>query len=76
LGSLTERGSGLLIMAIAWGALVIVHGWLADAYGLQLSFLLTAACELYVLFFALWGCRVSGQSLSAARPAAVSGAAE
>lgn len=57
LGPLTEEGSGLLIMAIAGGALVIVQGWLADLYGLQLSFLLTAACELYVLFYALWGCR-------------------
>lgn len=57
LGPLTEEGSGLLIMAIAGGALVIVQGWLADLYGLQLSFLLTAACELYVLFYALWGCK-------------------
>ena len=55
LGPLTEEGSGLLIMAIAGGALVIVQGWLADHYGLQASFLLTAACELYVLFYALWG---------------------
>jgi FHS family L-fucose permease-like MFS transporter len=57
LGPLTEEGSGLLIMAIAGGALVIVQGWLADAYGLQISFLLTAVCELYVLFYALWGCK-------------------
>ncbi|HEV8456850.1 MAG TPA: sugar MFS transporter [Methylomirabilota bacterium] len=57
LGPLTEEGSGLLIMAIAGGALVVVQGWLADRYGLQLSFLLTAACELYVLFYALWGSR-------------------
>lgn len=55
LGPLTEEGSGLLIMAIAGGALVIVQGRLADDYGLQWSFLLTAACELYVLFYALWG---------------------
>ncbi len=55
LGPLTEEGSGLLIMAIAGGALVVVQGYLADLYGLQLSFLLTAACELYVLFYALWG---------------------
>lgn len=62
LGPLTEEGSGLLIMAIAGGALVIVQGWLADRYGLQTSFLLTAACELYVLFYALWGSKpvVSG----------------
>ena len=57
LGPLTEEGSGLLIMAIAGGALVIVQGWLADRYGLQASFLLTAACELYVLFYAVWGSR-------------------
>ncbi|MDT7527634.1 sugar MFS transporter [Sphingopyxis sp. SE2] len=55
LGPLTEEGSGLLVMAIAGGALVIVQGWIADNYGLQTSFLLTAACELYVLFYALWG---------------------
>lgn len=67
LGPLTEEGSGLLIMAIAGGALVIVQGWIADAYGLQLSFLLTAACELYVLFYALWGSRVTN-ALAAESP--------
>ncbi|KAF1685986.1 glucose/galactose MFS transporter [Pseudoxanthomonas broegbernensis] len=59
LGPLTEEGAGLLVMAIAGGALVVVQGWLADRYGLQMSFLLTAACELYVLFYALWGARPS-----------------
>ena len=59
LGPLTEEGSGLLIMAIAGGALVVVQGWLADRYGLQNSFLLTAMCELYILFYALWGSRTS-----------------
>jgi FHS family L-fucose permease-like MFS transporter len=70
LGPLTEEGSGLLIMAIAGGALVIAQGWLADHYGLQTSFFLTAACELYTLFYALWGCRVVGAEAQAAlRPA-------
>jgi len=55
LGPLTEEGSGLLIMAIAGGALVIVQGKLADHFGLQASFALPAVCELYVLFYALWG---------------------
>ena len=59
LGPLTEEGSGLLIMAIAGGALVVVQGKIADVYGLQVSFLLTAACELYVLFYALWGAKVT-----------------
>ncbi|NBC36962.1 glucose/galactose MFS transporter [Novosphingobium sp. FSY-8] len=57
LGALTEEGSGLLIMAIAGGALVAVQGYLADHYGLQASFILTAVCELYVVFYALWGSR-------------------
>lgn len=60
LGALTEEGAGLLVMAIAGGALVIAQGWLADLYGLQASFLLPAACELYVLFYALWGSKPTG----------------
>ena len=59
LGPLTEEGSGLLIMAIAGGALVVIQGTIADNFGLQWSFLLTAVCELYVLFYALWGARVT-----------------
>jgi FHS family L-fucose permease-like MFS transporter len=59
LGPLTEEGSGLLVMAIAGGALVVVQGQFADAFGLQLSFLITAACELYVLFYALWGSKAT-----------------
>jgi len=34
-----------------------VQGKIADSYGLQWSFLLTAVCELYVLFYALWGAK-------------------
>ncbi|MBP1204778.1 FHS family L-fucose permease-like MFS transporter [Duganella sp. 1411] len=59
LGPLTEEGAGLLIMAIAGGALVVVQGWLADIYGLQMSFLLTALCEMYVLFYAMWGSKAT-----------------
>ena len=57
LGPLTEEGSGLLIMAIAGGALVVAQGWIVDSYGLQISFLLPAVCEAYVLFYALYGAR-------------------
>jgi FHS family L-fucose permease-like MFS transporter len=73
LGPLTEEGSGLLIMAIAGGALVILQGYLADSFGLQMSFLLTAACELYVLFYALWGAKpvVSGKSAPSVAKAVV-----
>ena len=61
LGPLTEEGSGLLIMAIAGGALVFVQGKWADAYGLQSSFIITAVCELYILFYALWGSKPTGR---------------
>jgi len=59
LGPLTEEGSGLLIMAIAGGALSALQGVIADRFGLQLSYLLPAACYVYVLFYAVWGCRVT-----------------
>lgn len=55
LGPLTEEGSGLMIMAIAGGALVVVQGWIADAVGLQNSFWLTVVCEVFVLLYAVWG---------------------
>jgi FHS family L-fucose permease-like MFS transporter len=54
LGPLTEEGSGLLIMAIAGGALVFIQGSIADAYGLHWAFTVTALCSLYVLAYALW----------------------
>ena len=57
LGPLTQRGSGFLIMAIAGGALATLQGVLADRIGLQLSYLLPAACYVYVLFYALVGSR-------------------
>ena len=60
LGPLTEEGSGLLIMAIAGGALAELQGKLADHVGLQLSYLLPWACYLFILFYAAWGCRPTG----------------
>jgi FHS family L-fucose permease-like MFS transporter len=62
LGPLTEEGSGLLIMAIAGGALATGQGWIADHYGLQISFLLPAAAEIYILFYALWGSRTPARA--------------
>ncbi|MEO6360629.1 MAG: sugar MFS transporter [Sphingomicrobium sp.] len=57
LGPLTEEGSGLLILSIAGGALVFLNGKVADSYGINWAFLITAACEAYVLFYALWGAK-------------------
>lgn len=62
LGPLTEEGSGLLIMSIAGGALVFIQGNIADTYGIQSAFIITVICELYVLFYALWGSRPTNMS--------------
>lgn len=63
LGPLTEEGSGLLIMSIAGGALVFIQGRIADEHGLNWGFLLTALCCVYVLFYALWGAKPTGEQL-------------
>jgi len=54
LGALTGQGSGILCMAIVGGALVpFAQGFLADTVGLQMSFLVPAACYTFILFFGL-----------------------
>jgi FHS family L-fucose permease-like MFS transporter len=54
LGPLTGQGSGVLCMAIVGGAIVpFVQGFLADAMGLQWSFLVPAACYTFILYFGL-----------------------
>lgn len=52
LGRYTGQGSGILCMAIVGGAIVpFLQGALADSIGLQPSFLVPAACYLFILFF-------------------------
>lgn len=52
LGKYTGQGSGILCMAIVGGALVpFAQGALADSLGVQLSFLLPAACYAFILYF-------------------------
>jgi len=52
LGKHTGQGSGILCMAIVGGALVpFAQGALADSLGVQISFLLPAACYLFILYF-------------------------
>ncbi len=54
LGRFTGQGSGVLCMAIVGGALVpFVQGGLADAIGLQWSFIVPAACYVFILYFGL-----------------------
>jgi MFS transporter, FHS family, L-fucose permease len=52
LGPLTGQGSGILCMAIVGGALVpFAQGLMADVAGVQLSFLVPAACYVFILYF-------------------------
>jgi FHS family L-fucose permease-like MFS transporter len=52
LGRFTGEGSGILCMAIVGGAIVpFIQGALADTIGLQLSFVVPAACYTFILYF-------------------------
>ena len=52
LGKFTGQGSGILCMAIVGGAVVpFVQGMFADTIGLQPSFMVPAACYLFIMYF-------------------------
>jgi FHS family L-fucose permease-like MFS transporter len=52
LGPQTSQGSGLLVMAIAGGAVVpVIQAQAADVIGLQPSFLVPAVCYAFILYF-------------------------
>lgn len=57
LGRLTERGSALLIMGIAGGAVIpLLFGYLKKSVDFQLVFLLLMLpCYVYILYYAVWG---------------------
>src|SRR4030095_4592213 len=58
LGSLTERGSGILNMAIVGGAIMpVIQGTLADRIGIQHAFFVPVICYLYIVFYGLSGSR-------------------
>ncbi len=58
LGRLTSQGSSILVMAILGGAVVpVAQGALADTIGIHLSFLLPAACYLYIIYYGFRGHR-------------------
>lgn len=59
MGPMTNKAASLLIMAIVGGAIVpVIVGALADARGLQFSFLVPVLCYLYIVFYGLRGSRV------------------
>ena len=66
LGELTSRASGALVMAICGGAIVpLLQAELADRTSLQASFLVPAACYIYILFYGWIGWRPARSIVSA-----------
>ena len=56
LGRFTSSASGVLCTAIVGGAVVpVVQGWAADTHGLMISFVVSAICYVYIVFFAIKG---------------------
>jgi MFS transporter, FHS family, L-fucose permease len=52
LGSLTSKGSSLMIAAIVGGAIIpLATGRLADRVGLQMAFLVPSICYIYIAVF-------------------------
>lgn len=58
LGKFTSTASGVICTAIVGGAIVpVIQGWAADNYGLMISFVVSAICYVYIVFFATQGYR-------------------
>lgn len=58
LGPLKSQASSLLVMAILGGAVLPpIQGRVADAYGIQASFVVPAVAFAYVVFYGLYGYR-------------------
>ncbi len=54
LGKYTNQGASFLIMMILGGAVIpVVQGFLADTIGIQNSYLLAAACFLFLFWFGI-----------------------
>lgn len=65
MGSLTDRASSLLIMAIVGGAVIpLLQGALADTIGVHYAFVLPLLCYLYIIFYGFKGSKISAYSLS------------
>ncbi|MBN8430988.1 sugar MFS transporter [Microbulbifer salipaludis] len=54
LGRFASQGSGVLCMAIVGGAIVpLCQGVMADAIGIQLSFVVPALCYCYIVYYGI-----------------------
>ena len=59
LGGLTKKGSSLLVMMVAGGAVCPVFmGWIADISRMSIGFIVPLLCFGYIIFFGLKGYKV------------------
>lgn len=64
LGRYTSQGSSLLVMAVLGGALVPpLQGFLADLFGIQMSFLLPVLCYMYLFYYGWKGYEVKQKAV-------------
>lgn len=60
LGTMTGRGSGLLVQAIVGGAVIpVLMGFLADRFGIHKSLLLPLLCYLFIIYYGWRGYRIA-----------------
>ncbi|MCC5854066.1 MAG: sugar MFS transporter [Idiomarina sp.] len=58
LGNSRGQGSGILCLAIVGGAIIpLAQGFLADAVGVKMSFIIPALCYVYIAYYGLRGYR-------------------
>ncbi len=63
LGEFINKGSALLIMAIAGGAILpLIWGKLSDLYSSQQAYWIMIPCFLVILYYALWGYKLTSWS--------------
>lgn len=56
LGTMTSRGSGLIMTAIVGGALIpVAIGWVVDRASYQWALAIPLCCYLYIAWYGLWG---------------------
>ncbi len=59
LGSLTNRGSSLLVSAVLGGALLpLLQGFVADHIGIHHAFIVAALCYVYICYFGFSGSKI------------------
>jgi FHS family L-fucose permease-like MFS transporter len=70
MGTMTDKASSLLIMAIVGGAVVpVLQGVLADRIGLQHAFVLPLLCYAFIVHYGFSGSLVRGTPTAAPGPA-------